>query len=207
MYLSSSIPYVLLYIWDAGKTSYSKKWVTGWIRDGIAHYEEQFPGQLNLSKLSRAEIEAELLRDREILQHNTDIPVVGHAFPFGATGKNVNCILKENDFLYARTVMNTMGYSKKRFTFPDDSLKLNPTCWHIDKDIEKLLDIFLSTPAENEDMLFYMWGHGYELDFEAMKRRKFWDTFERMLDKVACDDSVIKCTNAEAVRAHLSNEI
>lgn len=46
VYLSSSIPYVLLYIWDADKTSYSKKWVTGWLKDGIAHYEEQFPGQL-----------------------------------------------------------------------------------------------------------------------------------------------------------------
>ena len=45
-------------------------------------------------------------------------------------------------------------------------------------------------------------GHGYELDFDAMKKRHFRETFERMLDKVACDDSVIKCTNAEAIRAH-----
>ena len=46
VYLSSNIPYVLFYIWDAEKTKYSKKWVTGWLKDGIAYYEEQFPGQL-----------------------------------------------------------------------------------------------------------------------------------------------------------------
>lgn len=46
VYLSSSVPYTLLYIWDAEKTQYSYKWVTGWVKDGIAYYEEQFPGQL-----------------------------------------------------------------------------------------------------------------------------------------------------------------
>lgn len=46
VYLSSCIPYTLLYIWDGEKTQYSQKWVTGWVKDGIAYYEEQFPGQL-----------------------------------------------------------------------------------------------------------------------------------------------------------------
>lgn len=46
VYLSSSVPYVLLYIWDSEKTRYSRKYVTGWLKDGVAYYEEQFPGQL-----------------------------------------------------------------------------------------------------------------------------------------------------------------
>ena len=46
VYLSSGLPYVLLYIWDAKKTGSSRKWVTGWLKDGVAFYEEQFPGQL-----------------------------------------------------------------------------------------------------------------------------------------------------------------
>ena len=46
VYLSSHLPYVLFYIWDAEKTGSSRKWVTGWLRDGVAYYEEQFPGQL-----------------------------------------------------------------------------------------------------------------------------------------------------------------
>ena len=46
VYLSSCIPYTLLYIWDPVKTGSAKKWVTGWVKDGIVYYEEQFPGQL-----------------------------------------------------------------------------------------------------------------------------------------------------------------
>ena len=46
VYLSSSIPYVLLYIWDSEKMQSSRKYVTGWLKDGITCYEEQFPGQL-----------------------------------------------------------------------------------------------------------------------------------------------------------------
>ena len=46
VYHSSNLPNVLFYIWDAEKTGSSRKWVTGWLRDGVAYYEEQFPGQL-----------------------------------------------------------------------------------------------------------------------------------------------------------------
>lgn len=46
VYLTSSIPYALVYIWDQQKTGSSKKWVTCWQSKGITYYEEQFPGQL-----------------------------------------------------------------------------------------------------------------------------------------------------------------
>lgn len=46
VYLSSSVPYALLYIWDAEKMQCAEKWVTGWLRNGVTYYEEQFPGQL-----------------------------------------------------------------------------------------------------------------------------------------------------------------
>lgn len=46
VYLTDNIPYALFYIWDAGITGYGGKHVTGWVKDGVAYYEEQFPGQL-----------------------------------------------------------------------------------------------------------------------------------------------------------------
>ena len=46
VYLTSSIPYALFYIWDSARTGYSGKHVTGSIRSGVAVYEEQFPDQL-----------------------------------------------------------------------------------------------------------------------------------------------------------------
>ena len=46
VYLSGSIPYALVYIWDSQKTNYSRKHVTCALKEGIVHYEEMFPDQL-----------------------------------------------------------------------------------------------------------------------------------------------------------------
>lgn len=46
VYLTDNIPYALLYIWDANHNNYTGKFVTGWIKKGIAYYEETFPNQL-----------------------------------------------------------------------------------------------------------------------------------------------------------------
>lgn len=46
VYLTDNIPYALYYIWDEEHNGYSRKHVTGWIKNGVAYYEEQFPDQL-----------------------------------------------------------------------------------------------------------------------------------------------------------------
>jgi hypothetical protein len=46
VYLTDNIPYALYYIWDEKHNGYSGKHVTGWIKNGVAYYEEQFPDQL-----------------------------------------------------------------------------------------------------------------------------------------------------------------
>ena len=46
IYLTANIPYALLYIWDSFHNEYDRKHVTGWIKNGITYYEEQFPNQL-----------------------------------------------------------------------------------------------------------------------------------------------------------------
>jgi len=46
LYLSGNFTYALLYLWDGEKTGRSKKWVTGWVKNDVTYYEEQFPGQL-----------------------------------------------------------------------------------------------------------------------------------------------------------------
>lgn len=46
VYLTDNIPYALYYIWDAERNEYDGKYVTGWMKNGIAYYEEQFPDQL-----------------------------------------------------------------------------------------------------------------------------------------------------------------
>lgn len=44
-YLTREIPYAALYIWDTQKNG-GKKHITAWVKDGVTHYEEQFPQQL-----------------------------------------------------------------------------------------------------------------------------------------------------------------
>ena len=46
VYLTDNIPYALFYVWDEGLTGSPVKHVTGWVKGGAAHYEEQFPHQL-----------------------------------------------------------------------------------------------------------------------------------------------------------------
>ena len=46
VYLTDNIPYALYYIWDEERNEYNGKYVTGWMKNGVAYYEEQFPDQL-----------------------------------------------------------------------------------------------------------------------------------------------------------------
>lgn len=46
VYLTDNAPYALFYIWDAAHNGCSNKHVTGWTKNDIAYYEEQFPDQL-----------------------------------------------------------------------------------------------------------------------------------------------------------------
>lgn len=46
LYLTENIPYALFYIWDANHTGSSTQHITGWVQNGTAWYEEQFPDQL-----------------------------------------------------------------------------------------------------------------------------------------------------------------
>ena len=47
-YLTDNIPYALFYIWDGNHNIYNRKFVTGWIKNNIACYEEMFPNQLEI---------------------------------------------------------------------------------------------------------------------------------------------------------------
>lgn len=48
VYLTDSIPYALFYIWDGKHNNYDRKFVTGWIKNSVAYYEELFPMQLEI---------------------------------------------------------------------------------------------------------------------------------------------------------------
>ncbi len=46
VYLTANAPYALFYIWDGRHNKKEGKHITAWVKNGIAHYEEQFPDQM-----------------------------------------------------------------------------------------------------------------------------------------------------------------
>ena len=92
------------------------------------------------------------------------------------------------------TTRNTqMGLGK--FSLPQYFMTWYPTCGFSDADSLTLLNEFIKADC-TEDMLFYVWGHGYELDIFNT-----WDKFETMIKTIAeaaeKDDSIVLVTNAE----------
>lgn len=102
--------------------------------------------------------------------------------------------MKETGILYGRVVK-----SSGSFDFPQDSLRLQPTCWHADKNIMELLEQFIRMEPGESDKLFYIWGHGYELDYGS--ERNSWYRFEKICEKIADCNDVVFCTNKEAMEA------
>ncbi|MEY8494184.1 hypothetical protein AALC16_14390 [Lachnospiraceae bacterium 29-91] len=85
------------------------------------------------------------------------------------------------------------------FDFPDDPLKYQPTVWMIEKNLLDLADQFLESEPD-EDQLFYVWGHGNELDFGT--RRCNWYCFEKFCDRIAGRKDILYCDNKTAFRMH-----
>lgn len=67
----------------------------------------------------------------------------------------------------------------------------HPTQFHCAENLRDLGKAFLEAEAE-EDLLFYVWGHSYELEaFQA------WDRIEAFCEMMAGHDDIIYATNIE----------
>lgn len=103
--------------------------------------------------------------DKKILECLYECKVEGFAYPMGTHTEELIEILKENGIKYARTIENT-----NKFDLPSDPMLWHPTCHFLDDNIEELFDEFL---AIQDNAIFYIWGHTYELiteeDFEKFE--------------------------------------
>lgn len=129
-------------------------------------------------------------RDIDELSKLVGYQVVGHAFPEGRSSKEARAYLKEQGMIYGRG-----AFSDGKFTFPKNPINYSPTCWIIDKNSMTLFDKFLASDTE-KDLLFYVWGHGYEMDYGNARASE--KAFEKFFDYVAGYEDIIYCTNKEA---------
>ncbi len=182
---------------DIPHLRYTKRELKSGIYDGF-DVEVHTLNHPSLKNLTDAEVTTEVKRDAQNITRIIGTQPVGMAWPGGDTEwneNNITTILARTDIRYGScTTRNTvMGLDK--FSLPDYFMTWYPTCNFSDLDCMALLDEFLAAEP-TEDMLFFVWSHGYELDLYYS-----WDRFDQLIKTVteaaAQDDSLVLVTNAE----------
>ena len=120
----------------------------------------------------------------------TGIYPLGMAWPGGDTeytNKTVDIVSGKTSICFSRGVSGT-----NKFTLPKYWLKWMPTTTFGDGNMAiTLAKKFLKTEATS-DMVFYVWGHGYELDFYNS-----WDKLDELIKMMTEAEDVVIVTNSE----------
>lgn len=148
----------------------------------------------SLGRIPEKDMKQSIDSDISALEKLTGFRIVGHAYVKGSTSPATQEYLKNKGILYARGVYPN-SYS---FKFPAESqmLKFSPTCATIDKKVFAMIQQFIETKAEKDDLLLYLWGHSYEFDFHSGNGN--WEHIEKVFDTLVELRDLIFCTNAEA---------
>ena len=145
-----------------------------------------------LPKLSDSEVIMEVETDRVALSLIFGREIVGMAYPCGGANHDArveNLVKEQTGCSYARTIE-----SSGNFALPEDPYAWKPTVYYIDTDeMFELGKQFLALETD-EPMLFYIWGHSYELD-----AWDFWDRFEEFCKMMSGKDDIFYGTNREVL--------
>ncbi len=147
----------------------------------------------SLKNCSDAQVVNEVEGDRKTLTKILGYTPVGMAWPGGDTEwneHNIEVILEKTSIRYGSCTTRT-----GTFALPEYFMTWYPTCSFSDSDVMALTEQFIAAEPD-EDMLFYVWCHGYELDLYDS-----WDRFDEMIrlitEAAAEDDSIVLVTNSE----------
>lgn len=152
-----------------------------------------------LAFLPEDKMKESLNLDLEHLESLVGYRIYGHAFAKGMGTKAVRDYLRMKGVIYTRGIITT-----RRFDFPKDPLKYNPTCSQINKHVFDIIDRFLDTDPVDDDMLLYIWGHGYECDFN--EKEASWEKTEKIFQKLSGIEGLTYCTNLEAFLDHAAQQ-
>ena len=137
------------------------------------------------------QIKKEVGKDADNIEELTGVRPVGMAWPGGDTeytDKTIELVLENTDIRFARGTTST--YS---FELPEYFMKWMPTCSAIDPQCLTLAQQFIDAEC-TEDMLFYVWGHAYELD---LNNGQGYETFEQLVKMMSEAEDVYLVTNTE----------
>ena len=132
----------------------------------------------------------EVLNDRKCLEADFGGFVRGMAYPFGTTSDSVVASLKQCGIVYARSTLTTEG-----FGIPSDWLRLRATCHHANPRLMELAKKFVDEQNVRAPMLFYLWGHSYEFDYN--KPDNNWGIIEEFAEYMDGRKDIWYATNIE----------
>ncbi len=177
---------------DIPHLRYTRKELQSGIYDGfdVGVHTQTHP---SLKNLNDAQVTQEVEGDRKSLSRLLGYTPVGMAWPGGDTewnDHNIDTILATTNIRFGSCTTSTHS-----FALPEYFMKWYPTCSFSEANVMALAQQFIDAEP-TEDMLFYVWCHGYELDLYYT-----WDKFDeliRMITEAAAeDDSIVLVTNSE----------
>ncbi len=144
----------------------------------------------NISGITR-----EVGDDAKNIEELTGIAPVGMAYPGGLETDTsdfvIRTILANTNIRFARLAVNQSR--PQDFALPEYWMMWYPSCaiGNIGT-FKTLAKKFIKAEVTDHDLLFYAWGHGYELD-----QSNIWDEFEEVIKMLAEAEDVVCVTNAE----------
>ena len=150
-------------------------------------YRHEMYRYMSGKKIIRS-LEADIRKLSEVIGY----PVSGHAYPYDMRTRTAEDYLRKNNLLYTRKALG----KKAKFYFPADPLSYIATAAFNAKNIMELLDDFIKATPENDNLLFMMWGHSWEMEYGFRKCPEA--EVERIFDKIAGHPDIVYCTSKEA---------
>ncbi|MBQ4645012.1 MAG: polysaccharide deacetylase family protein, partial [Clostridia bacterium] len=148
--------------------------------------------------LTMIEDEKEIIRqveqDRLNLSDLVGYEVVGMAYPCGGVNNNdrvAEIIKNHTGVKYSRTITNTDS-----FDLQDNLYRFKPNVIHI-REYDRLMEMgrkFIELDAD-KPQIFYIWGHSYEMDFQA----DYWQKLEEFCKLISGKDDIFYGTNTEVL--------
>lgn len=175
--------------WDQYRIMHTKVHVTEVTRlyEGheIAGHGMKHP---DLRHCSRKDIIHQVEHERQALSALCEYEVRGFAYPGGMlyNQETIEILKHDTGVEYARNTEETLD-----FAFPDNWYEWKPTIFHGSPLLMETAERFLAAEPE-QDMLFYVWGHSYEL--EAWKS---WDTMEAFCKMMGGRSDITYATNIQ----------
>lgn len=144
----------------------------------------------DLARIPSPTVTSEISEDKKNLEELARRPVRGMAYPFGTYNRQVLQSAQHCGILYGRTVQDTC-----RFDMPESFLTWHPTCRYCDHKRFALGREFSKPIADREyrsPVLFYVWGHSYELDAYGD-----WADLEEFFKEIGMHPEIWYATNME----------